>query len=458
MRKLLMIFVLLSVCLCACGEFDAGESEKKETPSNGPEPSSVVTLTPTPTPIVLNMVDVRGMELAEAFQVLTEKGFNNVVYEPANASPSEHWFISNQNHEAREQIPAETEIKLTCISVDNYYAGLFKGTGLKDAQDTAAANGIVLVYLYSANGRDISREIAEMDSSDRKDWIVVGAKRGDDKTASLELQFVGENNPFEPTPTPTPEASPTPIELPSVLTIENCPDFQRLMTAEQSGKEATLFWEQIGPCTIEVDCMIFLAQGEGHTVSMAMTGYDSFYQPVGAIFVCINEDAFSIKKHGISGGALEPYTPYRMKADIVEIEPESGQMRVEKLEFWPITTTEIPSRGDIPSVTPVPTEAPTPVPTAAPTPVPTAAPTKAPTAVPTKAPTKAPTKVPTVAPTKAPTLTPAANDKTIMVWIPVNGGTKYHKKSSCSKMDGPSYVTLEEAKRRGFTACKRCYQ
>lgn len=46
-----------------------------------------------------------------------------------------------------------------------------------------------------------------------------------------------------------------------------------------------------------------------------------------------------------------------------------------------------------------------------------------------------------------------------MVWIPTNGGTKYHKTSSCSKMIDPEYVTLEEAKRLGFTACKRksCY-
>lgn len=44
-----------------------------------------------------------------------------------------------------------------------------------------------------------------------------------------------------------------------------------------------------------------------------------------------------------------------------------------------------------------------------------------------------------------------------MVWIPTNGGTKYHRRASCSSMIDPEQVTQEEAERRGFTACKRCY-
>ena len=44
-----------------------------------------------------------------------------------------------------------------------------------------------------------------------------------------------------------------------------------------------------------------------------------------------------------------------------------------------------------------------------------------------------------------------------LVWIPTNGGTKYHSKSSCSNMDNPQQVTLSEAQARGFTACKKCY-
>ena len=44
-----------------------------------------------------------------------------------------------------------------------------------------------------------------------------------------------------------------------------------------------------------------------------------------------------------------------------------------------------------------------------------------------------------------------------MVWIPTNGGTKYHTHAGCSNMDNPEKVTQSEAESRGFTPCKRCH-
>ena len=52
---------------------------------------------------------------------------------------------------------------------------------------------------------------------------------------------------------------------------------------------------------------------------------------------------------------------------------------------------------------------------------------------------------------------PPAQPQVAMVWIPTNGGTKYHRHSSCSGMNNPSQVTIDEAQSRGFTPCKRCY-
>lgn len=43
------------------------------------------------------------------------------------------------------------------------------------------------------------------------------------------------------------------------------------------------------------------------------------------------------------------------------------------------------------------------------------------------------------------------------VWIPTNGGTKYHRSSGCSGMKGPRNVSTSEAQSLGFTACKKCY-
>ena len=45
----------------------------------------------------------------------------------------------------------------------------------------------------------------------------------------------------------------------------------------------------------------------------------------------------------------------------------------------------------------------------------------------------------------------------VMVWIPSNGGEKYHSKSTCSKMIDPEYVSLSEAESLGFEPCGRCY-
>lgn len=44
-----------------------------------------------------------------------------------------------------------------------------------------------------------------------------------------------------------------------------------------------------------------------------------------------------------------------------------------------------------------------------------------------------------------------------MVWIPTNGGTKYHTHAGCSNMEDPEQVTQSEAESRGFTPCKRCH-
>jgi hypothetical protein len=52
----------------------------------------------------------------------------------------------------------------------------------------------------------------------------------------------------------------------------------------------------------------------------------------------------------------------------------------------------------------------------------------------------------------------AVQTKSTTVWIPTNGGKKYHSKSTCSNMKNPKKVTLSEAQKEGFTACKKCYK
>lgn len=76
----------------------------------------------------------------------------------------------------------------------------------------------------------------------------------------------------------------------------------------------------------------------------------------------------------------------------------------------------------------------------------------------TPSPEPTPTPSPTPAPTPTPEPTPATptEEPVVYVWIP-QSGSKYHSRASCSGMDNPQKVTLEEAQAMGYTACKRCY-
>lgn len=44
-----------------------------------------------------------------------------------------------------------------------------------------------------------------------------------------------------------------------------------------------------------------------------------------------------------------------------------------------------------------------------------------------------------------------------IVWIPTNGGKKYHANPSCSNMIDPVELPVEEAAARGFEPCARCH-
>ena len=59
--------------------------------------------------------------------------------------------------------------------------------------------------------------------------------------------------------------------------------------------------------------------------------------------------------------------------------------------------------------------------------------------------------------TSTPAFVEPEQPKEEMVWIPTNGGTKYHSRSSCSNMDNPREVTVSEAQTLGFSPCKKCH-
>ena len=125
------------------------------------------------------------------------------------------------------------------------------------------------------------------------------------------------------------------------------------------------------------------------------------------------------------------------------------------------------------------TQTPIAVPTATPTasPSPTPAPTEEPMPTPTETP--APTEIPVPTEATQPTAAPESLDNSGsgnytggaaeqvdnssayqpgMVYIASSGnGKKYHSNPNCSKMQGATAVTKEQAEAWGYTPCKRCY-
>ncbi len=66
---------------------------------------------------------------------------------------------------------------------------------------------------------------------------------------------------------------------------------------------------------------------------------------------------------------------------------------------------------------------------------------------------------PSYSPNNSSSMTVPEHEETVghLVWVPVNGGKKYHTKSSCSGMIDPMQVSIETAVANGFTPCKRCH-
>lgn len=67
-----------------------------------------------------------------------------------------------------------------------------------------------------------------------------------------------------------------------------------------------------------------------------------------------------------------------------------------------------------------------------------------------------PTAAPTTPSPTEPISTPVDDPVAAMVWIP-KAGKKYHSNSNCSNMKNPSQVTKEQAIKKGYGPCSKCY-
>ena len=60
--------------------------------------------------------------------------------------------------------------------------------------------------------------------------------------------------------------------------------------------------------------------------------------------------------------------------------------------------------------------------------------------------------------TMAPETVPTWENTENLVWIPTNGGKKYHRNPGCSGMKNPEQVPESSAVAQGYGRCKKCYK
>ena len=153
--------------------------------------------------------------------------------------------------------------------------------------------------------------------------------------------------------------------------------------------------------------------------------------------------------------------------DVVAVSIDDSVVFDENAEFKPDAQILVYYRAAEPAPEPGFTPEPAPTPSVTPSQTPAPAPAAAQTPSPSREVSSAPSQTPKPSQSQpsdgnqgsgtAVKETEAPSGNTAMCWIPTNGGTKYHTRSSCSNMDNPIQVTVNEAQQLGFTACKRCH-
>ena len=371
------IVILAMILLCACAEMpdesekatptpsqevvkDDGKEESTpkpittetptETPTDTPSPTEEITPSPTPEPTFTPTPEpTKGAPV----MIATDKDWDFTSLSPEAAKDG--------NNGAYSYVYSDGQ------GPDRYYIFDFdkdKAFIFSDGEDCTAllhVYGNLIVganYYYYTDGGPLTLKAKAMNSNYLKEIDIVlldGTRIHVKRTnyekavALMEGQNLVDMSKPTPTPTPIPTATPTPLPTstptptpiptptprPSVLTVDNCPELKKLLSTPPSGAATKTFWDAIGPCTVEIDCAITYAEASGRYLSMALTYVDKNGKAQGAYLICTNVYSFSIKKHNIPGSVLEMYTIYRMRAKFTEYEPQSGQIRLDNMEFWP---------------------------------------------------------------------------------------------------------------------------
>lgn len=162
----------------------------------------------------LEVVDVTGMVLSEAFSKLSSIGFSNLREEPYSSIwNKKNWIVTAQGIAPGTIVDKNEFIRLDCISLDDYFSNAYVGKQVNEIQELAAASGFALRF-ENESWSNMDSQVDAMDQETKGDWVATKARQygGADKTAVVTIKYTGE--------VVTPEASPTPVRTMTVVTYD----------------------------------------------------------------------------------------------------------------------------------------------------------------------------------------------------------------------------------------------
>ena len=181
---------------------------KIETTSSGIDVSNK-NLTEFLTDAKVIMPDTVGMLYSEALEALKQAGLSNISYETVGNHfiwVDSNWLVQGQNIEAGTSVPKSEDVKLECISLEDYFKETYVGKNVAEIQKLAEEKGFTIIF-QDKSDKSLDDMIESMDSKTKEDWVATSARQYTftGSTAVVTVEFVGI-----PTPTPIPTNTPVP--------------------------------------------------------------------------------------------------------------------------------------------------------------------------------------------------------------------------------------------------------
>ena len=136
----------------------------------------------------IEVIDVTGRVLSEARKMLQELGMSKIT-EPSEVWVRGNWLVTGQSIVPGAIVDSQTEIKLECISLDDYFNAEYAGKNVNEIQTLAKKAGFNLKFASSKSGAEIDDIISKLSETDKQLWIAERARQygGADKTAYVFL-------------------------------------------------------------------------------------------------------------------------------------------------------------------------------------------------------------------------------------------------------------------------------